>query len=142
MQWYANLPLMEISMNKKSAAAAIVALSLAASGLAFGQDRRDNRDYRDNRDNRDNRNYRDNGNQNDRGRDGQARDERGAGPNHDWRRGDRLPAEYRHRNYVVDDWRGHQLSAPPRGYHWVQAGGDYVLAAIATGIILNLAFGR
>ena len=53
-------------------------------------------------------------------------------------RGDRLPVEYRHRNYVVDDWRAHSLSAPPRGYHWVQTGGDYVLVAIATGVILQL----
>ena len=55
-----------------------------------------------------------------------------------FRRGDRLPPEYRHPNYVVDDWRGHRLSAPPRGYHWVQVGTDYVLVAIATGIILQL----
>ena len=40
--------------------------------------------------------------------------------------------------YVVDDWRGHHLSAPPRGYHWVQTGSDYVLVAIATGVILQL----
>jgi Ni/Co efflux regulator RcnB len=39
---------------------------------------------------------------------------------------------------VVNDWRGQHLSAPPRGYHWVQTGGDYVLVAIATGIILQL----
>src|SRR3954454_14069468 len=60
---------------------------------------------------------------------------RGAGPNHDWYRGSRLPREYNSRYYVVDDWRGHHLNAPPSGYHWVQAGGDYVLAAIATGVI-------
>ncbi len=65
-------------------------------------------------------------------------DERGAGPNRQFHRGDRLPPEYRHRNYVVDDWRGHGLSAPPRGYHWVQTGSDYVLVAIATGVILQL----
>jgi Ni/Co efflux regulator RcnB len=69
---------------------------------------------------------------------GQHQDERGAGPDHRFRRGDRLPPEYRHRNYVVDDWRGHHLSAPPRGYHWVQMGNDYVLVAIATGVILQL----
>jgi Ni/Co efflux regulator RcnB len=63
---------------------------------------------------------------------------RGAGPNHDWYRGSRLPSEYNSRYYVVDDWRNHNLSAPPRGYHWVQAGGDYVLAAIATGIIASI----
>jgi Ni/Co efflux regulator RcnB len=61
---------------------------------------------------------------------------RGAGPEHDWYRGGYLPREYRGRNYVVDDWRNHHLYAPPAGYHWVQApGGDYVLAAIATGLI-------
>jgi Ni/Co efflux regulator RcnB len=65
-------------------------------------------------------------------------DERGAGPEHRFHRGDRLPREYRSNQYVVDDWRGHQLSAPPRGYHWVQTGGDYVLVAIATGVILQL----
>ena len=61
---------------------------------------------------------------------------RGAGPEHNWYRGSYLPREYRSRYYVVDDWRGHRLYAPPSGYHWVQApGGDYVLAAIATGLI-------
>lgn len=70
------------------------------------------------------------------------RDERGAGPEHRLHRGDRLPPEYRSRSYVVDDWRGHRLSAPPRGYHWVQVGGDYVLVAIATGVILQLLLGN
>jgi Ni/Co efflux regulator RcnB len=56
----------------------------------------------------------------------------------EWRRGGRMPSEYRHRQYVVSDWRAHQLAPPPRGYQWVQVGGDYVLAAIATGIIAQL----
>jgi Ni/Co efflux regulator RcnB len=62
---------------------------------------------------------------------------RGAGPNHDWQRGGRLPNEYRGHQYEVADWRGAHLSAPPRGYHWVRAGDDYVLAAVATGVILD-----
>ncbi len=66
------------------------------------------------------------------------RAERGAGPDHQFYRGGRLPVQYRTHQYVVDDWRGHHLTAPPRGYHWVQTGGDYVLVAIATGIILQL----
>lgn len=70
--------------------------------------------------------------------DGRYQAGRGAGPGHDFYRGDRLPWEYRQRTYVVEDWRGHRLSAPPRGYHWVQTGGDYVLVAIATGVILQL----
>ncbi|OYU25944.1 MAG: hypothetical protein CFE41_18580 [Burkholderiales bacterium PBB2] len=63
---------------------------------------------------------------------------RGAGPDHAYYRGSRLPREYRGPRYVVEDWRGHRLSAPPRGYHWVQSGGDYLLVAIATGVILQL----
>lgn len=59
-------------------------------------------------------------------------------PHSDWHRGERLPAEYRNRSYVVDDWRGRGLSAPPRGYQWVGVNGDYVLAAIATGVIANI----
>jgi Ni/Co efflux regulator RcnB len=92
-----------------------------------GDQRVDQRDYRgDQRDY-----YRGNAYQGDwRGR--------GAGPDHSWYRGSRLPPQYNSRYYVVDDWRGHHLSAPPRGYHWVQAGNDYVLAAIATGIITSI----
>lgn len=67
---------------------------------------------------------------------------RGAGPNHNFHRGGRLSHEYRGRQYVVNDWRGHRLSAPPRGYHWVQTGGDYVLVAISSGIILQIYLGQ
>jgi Ni/Co efflux regulator RcnB len=67
-----------------------------------------------------------------------AHEERGAGPEHNFYSGGRLPNEYRGRQYVVDDWRGHHLSAPPRGYHWVQAGGDYVLVAIVSGVIASI----
>jgi len=63
---------------------------------------------------------------------------RGVGPSHSWYRGDRMPSAYRTRHYVVDDWRGHHLYAPPQGYHWVQSGGDYLLVAVATGIIASI----
>jgi Ni/Co efflux regulator RcnB len=63
---------------------------------------------------------------------------RGVGPGQSWYRGDRLPYQYRTRHYVVDDWRGHHLYAPPRGYQWVQSGGDYLLVAIATGLIASI----
>jgi Ni/Co efflux regulator RcnB len=66
----------------------------------------------------------------------------GAGPDHDFYRGGRLPIQYRDRGYWVDDWRGHRLSAPPRGYHWVQTGGDYVLVADSNNIILQILLGR
>lgn len=68
--------------------------------------------------------------------------QRGAGPNHNWYRGARMPAAYRTHHYVVDDWRSHHLSAPPRGYYWVQNGPDYLLVAIATGVIAQLILGN
>ena len=64
--------------------------------------------------------------------------ERGAGPDHAWHKGDRVPAAYRDKRYEVSDWRSHNLRAPPSGYHWVQVNGDFVLAAIATGVIADL----
>src|SRR5260221_4750489 len=74
-----------------------------------------------------------------RGNDWRSDDRRGhgAGPDHNFYRGGRLPAYYRGHEYVVDDWRGHRLQAPPRGYQWVQVGPDYVLVAVATGIIAS-----
>ena len=59
-------------------------------------------------------------------------------PHNDWHKGERLPAEYRDHNYVVDDWHEHGLHAPPRGYQWVGVNGDYVLAAVATGVIASV----
>jgi len=55
-----------------------------------------------------------------------------------WHRGDRLPVAYRAPGYVVNDWRAHRLYAPPRGYQWVGVGGDFVLAAVATGLIATI----
>ena len=63
---------------------------------------------------------------------------RGAGPDHRWVKGYRLPPQYRSKQYVVHNWRSHRLSAPPRGYQWVQYGGDYMLVAIASGVIAQL----
>ncbi len=62
----------------------------------------------------------------------------GFAPDYRYHRGDRLPLEYRSYNYVVNDWHSHRLAPPPYGYHWVQVGADYILVAIATGIILDL----
>ena len=64
--------------------------------------------------------------------------QRGAGPNHNWYRGGRIPPAYRTHHYVVNDWRLHHLTAPPRGYYWVQNGADYLLVAIATGVIAQI----
>jgi Ni/Co efflux regulator RcnB len=55
-----------------------------------------------------------------------------------YKRGGYLPVEYRTR-YVVTDWRHDRLREPPRGYHWVRSdNGDFLLVAIATGVIVDL----
>ncbi len=44
----------------------------------------------------------------------------------DWNRGERI------------DYRHYHLHAPPRGYEWRQVDGNYVLAAVATGVIASV----
>lgn len=54
-------------------------------------------------------------------------------------RGGYLPRQYLASNYYVNNWQAYPgLYAPPYGYQWVDTGGDFVLAAIATGLIANL----
>jgi Ni/Co efflux regulator RcnB len=44
----------------------------------------------------------------------------------DWKRGEHL------------DYRERHLRAPPEGYEWRQVDGNYVLAAVATGVIASV----
>lgn len=53
-----------------------------------------------------------------------------------WRRGQYLPNYYQ--SYVIYDYPRYRLRPPPRGYHWVRHNNDYILAAIATGLILEV----
>lgn len=57
------------------------------------------------------------------------------GPPRHWERGHR----YNGPTYVVRNYGNYRLRPPPRGYHWVRANNDYLLVAIATGIILDVA---
>ena len=52
-----------------------------------------------------------------------------------WSYGQRLPAQYRSRGYVVNNFSSYGLRAPPRGYEYVRTGNDVVLTAVATGLI-------
>ena len=119
-----------------------MAATLVSSGTAFGkgqghdrkveqreerwQDGRDDREEKRKEARRDDRRFHD------------QHATRGVGPDFGYYRGDRFPVYNRSYTYVVNDWRGHHLSAPPRGHHWVQSGADYVLVAIATGVILQV----
>lgn len=42
-----------------------------------------------------------------------------------WNKGDKLPAEFRDRQYVIDKYKDYNLPAPKKGYHWVGVGADY-----------------
>ncbi|WP_077035541.1 RcnB family protein [Pelomonas sp. KK5] len=111
---------MNSNFRKTVVGALVAAMTLGSAGGAFAQ--RHDRDRHDN----------------DHDRWGNHVDvSRGYGPDHNWRMGQRMPREYHSRQYVVDDWRGHHLRPPPRGYHWVQSGGDYLLVAVATGLIAS-----
>ena len=56
-----------------------------------------------------------------------------------YRKGGRMPSDYRGRRYVVNDWRHERLRPPPRGYHWVRSdNGDFLLVAITSGVIADL----
>lgn len=72
------------------------------------------------------------------GRRGDGRRHYTTGSNYRVYRGGYLAHEYRGSRYVVSDWRQRRLHAPPRGYHWVQAGNDYALVALATGLIAQV----
>lgn len=134
-------------MRKTTLITALTAACLGLSGLAQAQNRPGgDDDWKRNNQHQEHRMDRpmpgpDHGRPGPEGRT-MAMQERGAGPDHNFRRGGRLPREYRNNTYVVNDWRGHHLNAPPRGYHWVQTGGDYVLVAITTGIIAQILLGN
>jgi Ni/Co efflux regulator RcnB len=67
---------------------------------------------------------------------GQPQHRPGPGPNHAWRRG----GYYNGPRYVVrgGDYDRYHLRQPPHGYEWVQDGGQFVLIAVASGVIADI----
>jgi Ni/Co efflux regulator RcnB len=54
----------------------------------------------------------------------------------EWKKGYKLPPADWARGQRID-YRTYHLSAPPRGYEWRAVDGNYVLAAVATGVIAS-----
>lgn len=154
-------------MNTRFASALLLSLTLASTsvladgrrhdrgddrGHSHGHSHRDDRGHYDKRDRGDRRYDRRDDRRDDR-HTGYYRDERRDrhddrrdrrydrgyydGARH-YHRGDRIDVRYRNRVYYVTDWGHHHLHRPPRGHVWVQVGGDYVLMAVATGIIASI----
>ncbi|RDJ00629.1 hypothetical protein DVT68_02410 [Dyella solisilvae] len=56
-----------------------------------------------------------------------------------YRRGGYVPVEYRDHRYVVENWNEYHLAPPPRDYQYVRSDtGEFLLVAVATGIIANI----
>jgi Ni/Co efflux regulator RcnB len=53
-----------------------------------------------------------------------------------WRRGAYVPGPYR--RFYVQDYGYYGLRAPPPGYRWVYADGNFVMMALATGLIADV----
>ncbi len=90
-----------------------VALTMVAGGLAFGSTAFAAPDHRDDRHNDQHRSHPEwhNG---------------GKIQHNDWARGRHV------------DYRAHHLRQPPRGYEWREVDGNYVMAAVATGLIASI----
>jgi Ni/Co efflux regulator RcnB len=54
----------------------------------------------------------------------------------EWKKGYHMKKEDWDRGEVVD-YKTYHLKEPPRGYEWREVDGNYVLAAVATGIVAS-----
>ena len=97
-------------MKRYLGAAAAVVFALCTTGAAFAQ--------------------------HDDHHDGDRAGDHGGGHS-EWRKGGHLEQSDWARGQRVD-WRGHHLRQPPEGYEWRQVDGNYVLAAIAGGVIADI----
>ena len=61
-----------------------------------------------------------------------------AGRGYDFRPGRPMPPAYRGERYRIYDWRGYGLPRPPRGHYWNRVDGNYILVAVATGVITSI----
>ncbi|OBR75622.1 hypothetical protein A7D35_10040 [Xanthomonas arboricola] len=95
---------------------------------AHGPDRRD--DHRDDRHD-DKRDHRPSAHNDDH------RNDRRGPP---YRRGERLAPD--HRGTRVADYRKHHLNTPQRGHEWRRVDNNYVLIAVATGLIASVVAAR
>ena len=61
-----------------------------------------------------------------------------SGPHHDWHKGGRIERGDWDRGVRVTDYGHYHLSRPPRGYEWRRVDNNYVLAAVAGGLIASV----
>ena len=119
----------EKQMKRFLASAMALALVVGSAGIASADPRGDHGDRNDRGDYHDQGGRGDNGHY-DNGHHYGNRD-------HNWRRGQRMEHRDWDRGNRID-YREYHLSAPRRGYEWREVDGNYVLAAVATGVIFSI----
>lgn len=118
---------------KRFLTASLAVLMLAgAGGAASAQDWRRDHNNNGRYDARD-RSY-------EQGRRDQARaeDRRDRREYRRWAKGQRLDRAYRDNRYYVSDYRRYGLRQPPRGYRWQRVDNQFLLTAVATGLIASV----
>jgi Ni/Co efflux regulator RcnB len=63
------------------------------------------------------------------------------GADHRWNRGDRMGHNDWSSAQPVD-YRAHHLRRPPHGYAWRESNGQFILAAVATGVVASIILDR
>jgi Ni/Co efflux regulator RcnB len=59
------------------------------------------------------------------------------GANHRWNRGENMGRDDWNNAQPVD-YRAHHLRRPPHGYAWRESNGQFILAAVATGVVASI----
>jgi Ni/Co efflux regulator RcnB len=59
------------------------------------------------------------------------------GAQHRWNEGDRMGYDDWSNAQPVD-YRAHHLRRPPNGYAWRESNGQFILAAVATGVVASI----
>ena len=111
----------------KVLASSVTAIMLM-SGPLIAQDHHDPQDYHDGQDHHDAQDHHD---------DRDHHDSHHYVRHDEWRKGSRIPHQDWDRGERVD-YHQYRLSAPPHGYEWREVDGNYVLAAVATGVIASV----
>jgi Ni/Co efflux regulator RcnB len=57
---------------------------------------------------------------------------------HDWHKGDRIGADDWGRGERISDYGHYHLKRPPHGYEWRRVDNNYVLAAVAGGLVASV----
>jgi Ni/Co efflux regulator RcnB len=133
-------------MKRILIATTALSLLVAPLGAAFAQDRHDDRNsmmmdrHDDNRGNAMQMDRRDDHrtmqmDRRDDHRDAMMMDRR---DHRDWRRGGRIERADWDRGERIHDWHRYHLSRPPHGYEWRRVDNNYVLAAVAGGVIASV----